>query len=301
MGIHALYTFNPKNNLSITNYSLEPLTFDGEYWILSSNKIWLEGNIFYIDATTYGSVDATVVVTTAFSNGMVYSFECPFQINVACLVRGTEIEVVEIDRKTGKKKRRKKKIEDLTYDDEVLVWDFDKGEFTTAKILWLKKKEATTQYDLIKFSDGSELKTINQHRIFNKEQGKFTYPMTEDTPIGTTTFNNEGKEIKLISKEIVEEYVEYYNVISEYHMNVFANGILTSCRLSNLYPIKDMKYVKEDREIIGIEKFGDIPEEYYYGLRLGEQPVDINRDNAQKFGNTLVEYVMNLIRNVKEK
>ena len=84
-------------------------------------------------------------------------------------------------------------------------------------------------------------------------------------------------------------------------MNVFAEGILTSCRLSNLYEIKDMKYVKEDRELIDVEELNGIPEEYIKGLRLLEQPKDINRGNADNHGNTLKEYVMNLIRLAKKK
>ena len=37
----------------------------------------------------------------------------------------------------------------------------------------------------------------------------------------------------------------FYNVITENHYNLFANGILTSCKLSNKYHIEDMKYVGE--------------------------------------------------------
>ena len=133
---------------------------------------------------------------------------------------------------------KKKRIEDLTYDDDIVVWDFDNGCFTTAKALWLMKKHTTTSYNVLTFSDGTVLKTVGQHRIFNKELGKFTYPMTDETPIGTTTFNANGEEVTLVSKERKDEYVEYYNLITKYHMNAFANGILTSCRFSNLYKIE---------------------------------------------------------------
>jgi hypothetical protein len=43
-----------------------------------------------------------------------------------------------------------------------------------------------------------------------------------------------------------ETSVDYYNVITDYHINLFANGILTSCRLNNIYPIKNMKFVKSN-------------------------------------------------------
>ena len=219
-----------------------------------------------------------------------------------CLPAGTEITVEEEEEdEKGKKKkvRKKKKIEDLNYNDKLLVWDFDHGCFTTARPLWLKKKEEAEEYNLLKFSDGSELKTIKQHRIFNKELGKFTYPMTEETPIGTTTFTEDGKEVKLVSKEVIKEHVAFYNVITYYHMNAFANGILTSCRLSNLYKIKDMKYVKDDRKLASREEYKEIPDDYFYGMRISEQPRNVNNGNDERMANTLTEYVNNCIANQK--
>lgn len=50
----------------------------------------------------------------------------------------------------------------------------------------------------------------------------------------------------VVSQEIVEKEVKFYNVITENHYNIFANGILTSCRLSNKYRIEDMKYIGEE-------------------------------------------------------
>ena len=226
----------------------------------------------------------------------------PYTYYISCLPAGTLITVeVEEEDENGnkKKKRKKKKIEDLTYDDDLVVWDFDNGCFTTTKPLWLQKKRETTSYNLLKFSDGTELKTVRQHRIFNKELGKFTYPMTDETPIGTTTFTDEGKETTLISKEVITESVDYYNVISYYHMNVFAEGILTSCRFSNLYEIKDMKYIKDDRELIPREEYSEIPDDYYYGLRLSEQPREVNRGNDDKNSNSIEEYIENCIKHQK--
>ncbi len=233
-----------------------------------------------------------------------YLGEYPYTISVTCLPAGTMITVEEeYEDENGKKKKRRKKkrIEDITYDDDLVVWDFDNGCFTTAKPLWLTVRGEAEEYNLLKFSDGSELKTVRQHRIFNKELGKFTYPMTDETPIGTTTFNELGEEVTLVSKEVVEEKVSYYNIISHYHMNAFAEGILTSCRFSNLYEIKDMKYVKDDRELVGIEEYKDIPEEYYYGLRLAEQPKEVNRGNDDSHATSIVEHVRMYISRSKKK
>jgi len=63
---------------------------------------------------------------------------------------------------------------------------------------------------------------------------------------------------------------------------MFCNTLLTSVRLNNLYPIKDMKFVKDNREIIPFDNFEGLTKEYYDGFRLGEQPlVEISENFAE--------------------
>lgn len=276
---------------------LTPVT-DSLIGIYDSTMNWNEPGIGTLLSNYRDDGWHTLDVTYIDTNGN--QIITRYFIHNLCLKKDTEILIAENDEEKKKKKRSKKKIQDITYDDDIVVWDFDKGEFTTAKPLWIKKSEIAYSYNLLKFSDGSELCTIDQHRIFNKEAGKFTYPMTEETPIGTTTFNSEGKEVKLISKEVIEENVEHYNIITKYHMNVFANGILTSCRFSNLYKIKGMKYVREERELVAREEYSDIPDEYFYGLRLAEQPRQVNRENDNNHANSIEEHIQNVyIKNSK--
>ena len=114
----------------------------------------------------------------------------------------------------------------------------------------------------------------------------FTYPMTDDTPIGTTTLNANGEYVKLVSKEEVEEPIMYYNVMTNYHINLFANNILTSSRLSNIYPIKDLKYIckkKRNNEY----NFSSYNEYLVKGLRLNEQNIEEK---------SLKKYVDNMLR-----
>ena len=191
-------------------------------------------------------------------------------------------------------------VEDIDYNDNLKVWDFDNACFASANPLYIKKKEHTNKVNVLKFSDGSELRTINQHRIFNKQAGKFTYPMTDDTPIGTITFNEKGEEITLVEKYVQACEVDFYNIITERHLNCFANGILTSCRLNNMYPIRDMKFVKDNRKLIPASSFPFIPLRWYEGLRLAEQPLQINRDGADYHGDHSVQdYALRLMRTDK--
>ena len=212
-----------------------------------------------------GLDDAAPFVAMAFAtNGAGTAYSAPLlgTTRPLCLAAGTSIALADGNYKL---------IEDVSYADELLVWDFDNGLFAASKPLWIKKALATKEFNRLSFSDGSTLRTVGQHRIFNAEAGAFTYPMTEDTPIGTTTCNQFGRPVTLVAKEVVEEPTTSHNVITDYHMNLFADGILTSNRYNNLYPIAEMKFVKDRRSLRTV---ADMPERFHHGLRLAEQTIE---------------------------
>lgn len=217
-----------------------------------------------IGVATTGGVTIYLRAYATNSVGTAYGGELS-TFNTICLAEGTLITLAD---------GRTRKIEEIVYSDWLSVWDFDEGRFGAAQPLWIKKTETANRYNLLEFSDGSRLKTISQHRIFNKEMGSFTYPMTNATPLGTTTFNINGTEVRLVSKRVVNETVNYYNVITIRHMNAFADGILTSCRYNNIYPIVDMKFVKDKRVLVPQEQYG-LEDRYYEGMRLAEQSIPV--------------------------
>ena len=189
-----------------------------------------------------------------------------YHVQCYCFPEGTLVAMAD-----GSQKR----IEDIDYDDDLLVWDFDNGKMSSSKPVWIKKPQVATKYNLLKFSDGSELRTVKRHRIFNKEEGRFTYTMEDETPLGTTTLNAEGKEVSLISKEVVEQPVVYYNLITANHFNCFASNVLTSNRFNNLYPISDYKFVKDNRELTPYSEYENfVSRDWYEKLRLAEQVCD---------------------------
>lgn len=159
-----------------------------------------------------------------------------------CLVEGTLVTLAD---------GTTKPIEDITYDDELLVWNFYDGKFDKAKPCWITKPQIAHEYNLCKFSNGVEIGFVGQggdigyHRIYNDEAKSFTHTGVDETPIGTHTFAQDGSKPTLIEQHIVNKQVRYYNVGTQKHINIFTNGILTSARISNKYAIKDMKYVGE--------------------------------------------------------
>lgn len=162
-------------------------------------------------------------------------------VDIMCLIEGTQITLADGSTKA---------IEDITYNDELLVWNFYEGKFGKAKPTWIKVEQVAPRYNLVKFSNGAEVGFVGiggekgYHRIFNKEKGSFTYTGNlKETPNGTTTFAKDSTFPTVVSQEIVNKEVKFYNVITDKHYNLFANGILTSCKLSNKYHIEDMKYI----------------------------------------------------------
>jgi len=212
----------------------------------------------------YESINAVAYAIN--SVGISYSPTVLTWVPTICLAEGTLITLAD---------ESTKPIENILMSDLIKVWDFDNGVFASANPLWIKQQETTTKYNLLTFSDGSTLKTIEQHRIFNKEAGAFTYPMTDDTPIGTTTINVRGEEVTLVDKCIMIDIVNYYNVITKHYLNLYADGILTSMRYNNIYPIVDMKFVKDSRQLRNHNEFVDIDQRWIDGLRLSEQTIPL--------------------------
>lgn len=158
----------------------------------------------------------------------------------ACIIEGTLITLAN---------HTKKPIEDITYDDNLLVWNFYEGKFDSAKPIWITKPRLAHEYNLCKFSNSVEVGFVGNggnegyHRIYNNEAKAFTHTGVAETPIGTHTFAENGSFPELISQEVIKTPIRYYNIGTKEHINLFANGILTSSRISNKYAIENMKYI----------------------------------------------------------
>ena len=229
------------------------LTVTDSYGYETVNITYTDRHAADVGAGTYEGVisinsipsgyDCTVTDANGNTHSIPYTLTSNTTIHVwACLIEGTQITLADGTTKA---------VEDITYDDELLVWNFYAGRFDKAKPTWIKVAEVAPRYNLVKFSNGAEVGFVGAggekgyHRIFNKEAGAFTHTGCKDTPNGTTTFAQDETFQTVVSQEVVEKEVKFYNVITDKHYNLFANGILTSCRLSNKYRIEDMRYIGE--------------------------------------------------------
>ena len=142
--------------------------------------------------------------------------------------------------------------------------------------------------------DGTILKTVGangkSHRIFNDTKKAFMYP--QDFDKGDAVLTNHGS-YKMVSLEKIYSKVKYYNLESNYHDNIYAEGVLCGSRFSMPYTIDDnYKFIKEKRNFYKREDFMEIPDDLFYGLRINEQPLIENQTNNVMYFNTVKEHLI---------
>lgn len=244
---------------SAPNFKLWGIRSTGTMDSPEINKMIFVSGYVTIDGSKVGYCSMlptfTGVTPTLVSGGLNMTDPLVYKLNgdcvisdwaFSCLIKGTLITLAD---------GSKKPVEDITYDDELLVWNFYKGCFDKAKPRWIKIAQTASVYNKLTFDNGTTLGLVGEggtqgyHRIFNEQARLFTHTGVPETPIGTITFAEDCTKPTLVKQELVHEEVEFYNVITETHFNLFANGILTSCKNSNKYYIENMKYVT-DKELM---------------------------------------------------
>lgn len=167
-------------------------------------------------------------------------------------------------------------VQDISYDDDILVWNFDDGKLDYAKPIFIKQEQTSDSYWRVTDEDGKTVNLVGSngksHRLYNKRTHLFEYP----------------QDILECKCEEIHESVKYYNILTEYHFNCYANGILTSKRYSNmLYPITDeMKYDKtvKHTNTCKRDQFGFLTDDEFEKLRLSEMEYsDEMRDEVRRF------------------
>lgn len=192
--------------------------------------------------TSYGGdeiVDVTVILVDLTSN-IISDFDtfCFRRPTYTCFKEDTLITLADL---------KTKKVQDITYNDKLLTWNFDKGEVSADDVFWIKKEEEADYYYEVTLENGICIELIGSngkcHRLFNCESQMFE---SATDLVDKNVFTMYG-ECKVKKCKRIDKPCKYYNVITRNNINLFANNILASCRYNNAYPIKDMKYNKEER------------------------------------------------------
>ena len=171
----------------------------------------------------------------------------------SCVAEGTLITLANGTRK---------KVEDLTLDDKLLIFNHEIGQYDVADINFIEN-DGRKWYDIInlKFSNGVVSRVIYEHGYFDLNLNKYVY-IREDTYenyIGHKFYSEEGV-VTLVDAFMTTERTGCYSLVTSYHLNYFTDGVLSMPGgISGLFNIfeydEDLKFNQEDMKL-AIKQFG---------------------------------------------
>ena len=292
---HGWFVLDADRNQVASGLNGQTVQLSRGAYVLKLYKPWTSGNDTYesdwnyyyyssVSATPSGSINNMFSYSdTNGALGSSYQVECrEYTLIVGsenivvtetlslgtCLVEGSMVSLAD-----GKTKR----VEEITYDDELLCWDFDEGKLSSAKPATIKPVSYQDTHFINTFEDGSVLLTNGRpdrgHELFDSTASKFDY---NSQIVGHDVYTLEGNK-KLVSSELVwhEQTVRVYHIITERHFNLFADGVLTGVRLCNMYPIVNMRYDKSTPNVTATsEQLAELPPGIVEKLRMTEQPAE---------------------------
>lgn len=188
------------------------------------------------------------------------------KVKINCFVEGTLITLAD---------GTKKKVEDLTTDDIVLVFNHETGTYDFIKLLFIThENETASNYNILNlsFSNGTTLRIVGSHGLFDITLRKYVYITYDNVNdyIGhkfySSKFENEkivDEIIELTNYNITNENVRIFCPVSAYYMNCFANDILTMPNipynedgLVNIFEYDENLQYNQEKMNQDIEKYG---------------------------------------------
>lgn len=171
----------------------------------------------------------------------------------SCVAEGTLITLAD---------GTKKKVEDLTLSDKLLIFNHETGKYDVASINFIEN-DGRKVYDIInlKFSNGVTSRVIDEHGYFDLDLNKYVY-IRENTYkqyIGHRFYSEDGV-VTLVDAFMTTERTGCYSLVTSYHLNYFTDGVLSMPGgISGLFNIfeydEDLKFNQEDMKL-AIEEFG---------------------------------------------
>ena len=210
-----------------------------------------------------------------------------------CLTKGTKVTLADGSYKN---------IEDIDYNDLLLVWNYETGSYTFEYPIWIEKEGKSNEYTKITFEDGTYLNIVGEHALYNADINEFV--TADNLEVGTTIAkieNNNIKYVKIKTIEVIYKNINYYHVVSTRFYNIIANNVLTTddeVILSNLYGFDSkIKWLNRDYNNIPLytyDEFKDIMPYYMFnGLRVEEAKVLENYISKSDFKTYLKENQLN--------
>ncbi len=167
-----------------------------------------------------------------------YDFGAMTYESGGCFAPGTMITLADGSRKP---------IEKITYDDRIMSYNFFTGK-TEGKDIALLVNHGEDYYDVLnlKFSDGTVLRLIADHGVFDYTLNRYIYltqeNFTQYAGDKFVKFSDKGKikKVKLVDAYTTKEYTVAYSITSSQNSNAFAQNMLTVAPPDKFYNWIDM-------------------------------------------------------------
>ena len=191
-----------------------------------------------------------------------------------------------------------KEIQYVSVGEEILTWNFYTGAYEVVPAALAQADGAGVMNVLhLYFEDGTELKILGEHGIFDADVNNFIFIDEFDVEnyLGHRFVQKDGagyKTTKLVSYEITTEDTVAYTILAAYHYNVVAEGMFTNSpahvggNFFNPFDIcEGMKYdeaqVEADIAQYGLYTYEDfahvLTEEQFNLLNLGHLKVSVGK------------------------
>ena len=213
----------------------------------------------------------------------------------SCLAEGTLITLADGTRK---------KVEDITENDMLLVFNHYTGKYDFAKVLFNDHtNQPARNYTIINlyFSNGKTVKVVYEHGFFDLDENKYVYITEQNYSyyIGhrfySATWDGITYSNSIITLDrvvITNEFVKVYSPVTAYHMDYFTEDILSMPGgiegIFNIFEYdEDLKFneekMKHDIELYGeftYEDFKDlVPEDIFNSFQTRYFTVAIGKGN----------------------
>lgn len=208
-----------------------------------------------------------------------------------------------------------KAVEDLTGNEQLLVWNLMTGKFDTAPILFIDS-DSESKYQVVNlhFSDGTIVKVISEHAFWDFDLNKYVFLRNDaDKYIGhwfnKQITNSNGDmawtKVQLTNVQITSEKTRAFSPVTYSHLCYYVNGMLSipgaTEGLINIFEV-DSQTMQID-----IEKFNADIESYgLYSYEEFSQIVPVTEEVFNAFngqylkvaigkGLTTIEKLQNLV------
>ncbi|MBR1625072.1 MAG: leucine-rich repeat protein [Clostridia bacterium] len=124
-------------------------------------------------------------------------------------------------------------VENLTGNENLLVWNMLTGQYDTAPILFIDS-DPLSSYEIIKltFSDNTEVKVIDEHAFFDMTIGEYVFMRNDASQYIGHYFNKQGingtyTTVQLINVTVYNETTTAWSPVTYGHLCYYVNGMLS--------------------------------------------------------------------------